>query len=85
MIVRKRIKCKCHKVLVRTENTGTKAFPQKKYYCTITGDQLYNDFIHEKSKVDLRDPDDTWPGNDMSPADTDEAIEDFKKRQGGDE
>ncbi len=31
------------------------------------------------------DPDDTKSGDDMSPADTDKAIEAYKKKQGGDE
>ena len=88
MITREVIKCKCHKELVRTEKIKGKPFEKKKYYCMVTGRQLYNDFIHEKMKVNLRDPkeDDTWDGSEVEcPEDLEEAYEDYKKRQAKDD
>ena len=67
---------------------GQEHFRKKKYYCRITGKQLFNDFIHEKSKVNLRDPDDTLDGSEVKcPEDLEKAYEDYdyKKKQGGDD
>ena len=64
------ILCKCHKQPVKSEVVKGKAFGRK-YFCEVTGIQLFNNFIYAKMKVDIND--DTRP------------IEDFKKRQGGDE
>ena len=85
MIVKEKIRCKCHKEFVRMENVGSKAFPQKKYYCSITGRQLYNNFIHEKVKINLRDPkDDTWDGSEVEcPEELEETLMDYKKRASG--
>ena len=81
------ILCGCHRQPVRTKAAKGRRFgfgDEKKYFCTVTGTQLFNGFIYAKMKVKIN-PDDTWSGDEMSPADTDNAIDDFKKKQGGDE
>jgi len=78
------ILCRCHKQPVRTKTVKGKSFGTKKYYCTVTGRQLFNNFIHEKVKINLRNPDDTWDGDVVEcPEDLEKAIEDFKKKASG--
>lgn len=78
------ILCKCHRQPVVSKAIKGKPFNQKKYYYTVTGRQLYNNFIHAKVKINLPDPDDTRNGDAVEcPEDLEEAFEDYKKRQGG--
>jgi len=86
MIKREVIKCRCHKQPVRTKIVKGKPFNKKKYYCDVTGIELFNNFIYEKVKIKLRDPDETWDGDVVEcPEDLEEAFEDFKKKQAKDE
>ena len=78
------ILCRCHKQPVRTKVIKGKLYGTKKYYCTVTGQQLFNNFIHEKVKINLRDPDDTWDGDVVEcPEDLEKAFEDYKKKASG--
>ena len=63
-----------------------KSFAQKKYYCVVTGIQLYNDFIHATAKINLPDPDDTRDGSEVEcPEDLEEMLDkyDGKKKASG--
>ena len=82
MLKKEIIRCRCHGQPVRTKKGK---FPgEKKYYCDVTGTQLFNNFIYEKVETGLRDPDDTWDGSEVeSPGDLDKAVEDFKKKASG--
>ena len=78
------ILCKCHRQPVRTEIIKGKPFNKKKYYCTVKGHQLYNDFIHAKVKINLPDPDDTRNGDAVEcPEDLERELEDYKKKASG--
>jgi len=82
MLKKEIIRCRCHKQPVRTKKG--KLPGEKKYYCDVTGTQLFNNFIYEKVKINLRNPDDTWDGDVVEcPEDLEEAIEDFKKKASG--
>jgi len=83
MLKKEIIRCRCHKQPVRT--VKGKLPGEYKYYCDVTGTQLFNNFIYEKVKTNnIRDPDDTWDGSEVEcPEDLEEAIEDYKKRQSG--
>jgi len=71
---------------VRTKIVKGKPFNKKKYYCDITGIELFNNFIYEKVKIKLRDPDDTRDGSKVeNPEEIDKAVEDFKKKQAKDD
>ena len=76
------ILCKCHKQPVCTKTVKGKAFGEKKYYCSVLGTQLFNNFIHTKAKIDLND--DTWDGSEVEcPEDLEKAFEDYKKKASG--
>ena len=78
------ILCKCHRQPVMSKAVKGKAFKEKKYFCVVTGTQLYNDFIHAKVKINLPDPDDTRDGDAVEcPEDLERELEDYKKRQSG--
>jgi hypothetical protein len=54
--------CKCHEKPVEiVPNQGT---PGNKYYCSVTGDQIFS-LIHKEVDMNKkpRDPDETWPGD----------------------
>jgi len=71
---------------VRTKIIKGKPFNKKKYYCDVTGIELFNNFIHEKVKINLPDPDDTWDWSEIEcPEDLEKALMDYKKRQGKDD
>ena len=79
------ILCKCQRQPVKSEVVKGKAFGRK-YFCEVTGIQLRKNIIHAKAKVDLPDPDDTRDGSEVEcPDDLERELEDYKKRQGGDE
>ena len=82
MLKKEIIRCRCHGQPVRIKKGK---FPgEYKYYCTVNGTQLFNNFIYEKVKTGLRDPDDTWDGSEVeSQGEIDKAIEDFKKKASG--
>ena len=82
MLKKEIIRCRCHKEPVRT--VKGKLPGEYKYYCMVTGIQLFNNFIHEQVETGLRDPDDTRDGSKVeSPEELDKAVEDFKKKQAG--
>jgi len=84
MIKRDIILCQCHRQPVNTKVVKGKPFEQKKCFCIVTGRQLFNNFIHEKVKINLRNPDDTWDGSEVeSPEDLEEALVDYKKKASG--
>ncbi len=85
MITKEIILCKCHRQPVRTKTGKGKPFEQKKYFCTVKDVQLLsNNFIYEKVKVNLRDPDDTRDGSEVQcPEDLEKAYEDYKKKAAG--
>lgn len=83
MLKKEIIRCRCHGQPVRTKKGK---FPgEKKYYCDVTGTQLFNNFIYEKVKTNnIRDPDDTWDGSEVEcPEDLEEALVDYKKKAAG--
>ena len=84
-MIKEIILCKCHRQPVNTRIVKGKPFGVKKYYCPVTGVQLFNNFIHEKVKINLRDPkDDTWDGNEVEcPEDLEEALVDYKRKASG--
>jgi len=79
------ILCRCHRQPVRTKIVKSKYFGnEKKYYCSVKGNQLFNNFIHAKAEVKLRDPDETWDGSESKcPEDLEEALVDYKKKASG--
>ena len=89
MITKEIILCKCHRQPVRTKTVKGKPFEQKKYFCTVKDVQLLsNNFIYEKVKVNLRDPDDTRNGSEVqSQEEIDREVDDYdyKKKQGKDD
>jgi len=86
MITREVIKCRCHGELVRTEIVKGKPFNKKKYFCIVTGRELFNNFIYETIKINLPDPDDTRDGSEVECLeDLERALVDYKKRQAGDD
>jgi len=80
------ILCQCHRQPVNTKVVKGKPFEQKKCFCSVTGLQLFNNFIHSKVKVNLDD--DTRDGSEIQcPEDLEKAYEDYdyKKKQGKDD
>jgi len=74
------ILCQCHREPVNSKGKSGK----KKYYCSVTGIQLFNNFIHSKVKVNLDD--DTLDGSEVqSQEEIDKAYEDYdyKKKAAG--
>ena len=76
------ILCQCHRQPVNTKVVKGKPFEQKKCFCSVTGRQLFNNFIHTKVKVNLDD--DTRDGSEVqSQEEIDQAYEDYKKKASG--
>ena len=76
------ILCQCHRQPVNTKVVKGKPFEQKKCFCSVTGTQLFNNFIHTKVKVNLDD--DTRDGSEVqSQEEIDQAYEDYKKKASG--
>jgi len=76
------ILCQCHRQPVKTTVVKGKPFEQKKCFCSVTGIQLFNNFIHSKVKVNLDD--DTRNGSEIEcPEDLERELEDYKKKASG--